>query len=73
MACTQYTLEQYQALSDAIASGAIEVQYGDKTVKYRTFAEMRAILSLMRDCLFPPANGGSNNGRKFASFKKGTY
>lgn len=70
MACTQYTLEQYQTLSDAIATGSKKVKYGDKEVEYRSLDEMIRILGLMKDCLFPSANGG-NNSRKFASFSKG--
>lgn len=72
MACTQYTLEQYQTLSDAIATGALEVEYGDKSVKYRSLDEMIRILQLMKNCLFPDSTTGVNSGRKFASFSKGT-
>ena len=70
MACTQYTLLQYQTLSDAIVSGALEVQYGDKTVKYRSLNEMIRIQLMMKNCLFPEQN--TNNGRKYARFSKGT-
>jgi hypothetical protein len=70
MACAQYTLLQYQTLSDAIVSGALEVQYGDKTVKYRSLDEMIRIQAMMKNCLFPEQN--TNNGRKYASFSKGT-
>lgn len=72
MACTQYTLEQYQVLSDAIATGALQVDYGDKSVKYRSLDEMIRILQLMKNCLFPDSTNGVNSGRKFASFSKGT-
>lgn len=64
-----YTLTQYQILSDAIATGALEVHYGDKTVKYRSLDEMIRIQILMKNELFPSQN--TNNGRKFASFTKG--
>jgi len=70
MACTQYTLSQYQILSDAISSGALEVTYGDKKVVYRSLDEMIRIQLMMRNCLFPEQN--TNNGRKYASFSKGT-
>lgn len=72
MACTQYTLEQYQVLSDAIATGTVEVNYGDKKVRYRSLDEMIRILELMKKCLFPDSTTGVNSGRKFASFSKGT-
>lgn len=64
-----YTLTQYQILSDAIASGALEVHYGDKTVKYRSLDEMIRIQTLMKNELFPSQN--PTNGRKLASFSKG--
>jgi len=70
MACTQYTLTQYQVISDAIATGALTVHYGDKTVTYRSLDEMIRIQTMMKNCLFPEQN--TNNGRKFASFSKGT-
>ncbi len=48
-----YTIEQYQALKSAIASGSYSVSYGDKTVTYRSLAEMKSILGMMEDELFP--------------------
>lgn len=42
-----FTNEQYTALSEAIALGATEVTYGDKTVKYRSLADMMALLERM--------------------------
>lgn len=70
MACTQYTLEQYQTLSAAIASGAKRVRYGDKEVEYNSIEDMLRVQILMKNCLFPEQN--TNNGRKYASFSKGT-
>lgn len=70
MACTQYTLSQYQTLTDAIASGALKVKYGDKEVEYRSLDDMIRLQIMMKNCLFPEQN--TNNGRKFASFSKGT-
>lgn len=65
-----YTLAQYQILSSAIATGALEVNYGDKKVVYRSLNEMIRIQVMMKNELFPSQN--TNNGRKFASFSKGT-
>lgn len=65
-----YTIEQYQILSAAIASGALKVHYGDKTVDYRSLDDMLRIQGLMFSALWPCSK--SNNGRKFASFSKGT-
>jgi len=42
-----YTIEQYQALSAAIALGALEVEYADKKVKYRSLNEMLQIQNAM--------------------------
>lgn len=42
-----YTLDDYKALKEAIASGAREVWYGDKRVAYRTQGEMLALLEIM--------------------------
>lgn len=70
MACTKYTLDQYNALNEAISLGAFKVQYGDKTVEYRTLSEMLRLQMQMENCLFPANN--KNNGRVLASFSKGT-
>jgi len=70
MACTKYTEAQYQALNEAIALGALEVQYGDKTVKYRSLDEMIRLQMAMEGCLYPKTNGTS--GRTYSSFSKGT-
>lgn len=43
-----YSQQQIEALKKAIALGALEVRYADgRTVKYRSLAEMKAILSDM--------------------------
>jgi hypothetical protein len=42
-----YTLEQYNALKEAISLGAKKVEYGDKTVEYRSLSEMMALLDVM--------------------------
>ena len=45
-----FTIEQYTALKEAIATGATTITYGDKTVSYRSLAEMKD-LPLLR--VFP--------------------
>lgn len=65
-----YTLIQYQVISDAIATGALTVHYGDKTVTYRSLNDMIRVQLIMKNELFPEQN--TNNGRKYASFSKGT-
>ena len=69
MACTTYTLAQYTALNEAISLGALKVQYGDKTIEYRSLDDMLRLQIAMKNCLFPEKN--KNNGRKYASFSKG--
>lgn len=63
-----YTVEQHQALTEAIAQGALRVKYADKEVEYRSLADMLAIKKLMENELFPSKK---SNGRTFASFNKG--
>jgi len=48
-----YTIEQYNALKSAIATGTQSVTYGDKTVHYRSMDEMEKIVRRMEAELFP--------------------
>ncbi len=64
-----YTLEQYQALQAAIAGGELSVRYADRSVTYRSIAEMLQILRLMENEL--GLNADSNGGRRLTSFSKG--
>ncbi|MEM9681650.1 MAG: hypothetical protein AAF942_00155 [Pseudomonadota bacterium] len=43
-----YTQAQVDALEEAIASGALQVRYADRTVMYRSLDEMERILSRMK-------------------------
>lgn len=70
MACTKYTIEQYNALMAALAQGVKKVKYFDKEVEYRDLDEMLRLQIQMERCLFPEQN--KNNGRTYASFSKGT-
>ncbi len=42
-----FTIDQYNALAAAIASGALRVKYADKEVEYRSLAEMVTLLNTM--------------------------
>lgn len=42
-----YTQAQIDALAAALASGATRVSYSDKSVEYRSLAEMRELLAIM--------------------------
>lgn len=48
-----YSIEQYEALKEAIASGATTVTYGDKTVGYRSLAEMKELVRMIEAEVFP--------------------
>lgn len=65
-----YTLEQYTILSEAIATGALEVNYGDKKIQYRSLSDMLRIQQIMYNQLFPQNN--TNNGRVYFGTSKGT-
>lgn len=48
-----FSQEQYDALKEAIASGATTITYGDKTVSYRSLAEMKELVRMIDAELFP--------------------
>lgn len=64
-----YTTEQYNTLTAAIATGALEVEYGDKKVKYRTLAEMYTVKKEMEKEL--GLNQRNPSGKVYATFTKG--
>lgn len=64
-----YTNEQYQALQAAIAGGELSVRYADRSVTYRSVAEMLQILRLMENEL--GLNADATGGRRLTSFSKG--
>lgn len=64
-----YTTEQYNTLTAAIATGALEVEYGDKKVKYRSQAEMNTLKKEMEKDL--NINQRNPSGKVYASFGKG--
>lgn len=59
-----FTQSDIDALKAAIATGALRARYADgREVQYRSLAEMRETLGLMRD---EAANGsGGSNARSF--------
>lgn len=46
-----YTMDQYNALTEAIAMGAHKVQYQDKQVEYRSLKDMIALQERMEKSL----------------------
>lgn len=69
MAGSTFTLEQLRVLEAAIASGTLEVDYGDKRVIYKTLDEMLRVRRLIRRELGLSNEAGS---RRYAAFSKGT-
>jgi len=57
-----------EAMSAAIAQGALEVQYGDKKVTYRSLDDMIRILGIMGAALGVNISG---SGRRVADFNNG--
>jgi hypothetical protein len=51
MAQDTFTQENYRQLCDAIATGALEVQFADRKVTYRSLNEMLKIKSVMEKSL----------------------
>jgi len=65
-----FTIEQYNAISDAYALGATTVTYGDKTVAYRSLDDMNRIIAKIEAELsikVAPAR------RRYAQHSKGLY
>lgn len=65
-----FTLEQYDALTDAYALGATTVTYGDKTVTYRSLDDMNRIIALMEARLSIRV---ASPRRRYAEHSKGLY
>lgn len=64
-----WTVEDYTTLRAAYASGARQVQYGDKMVTYDSRAQMRIVLQEMYEELWPtpnPAPGRRTVGQYFS-------
>jgi hypothetical protein len=67
-----FTKEQLDILEAAIAQGALDVNYGDKRVTYRSLNEMMRTRDLMKKELGLIGNSVSgNSNRRFAVHRKG--
>lgn len=60
-----YSAEQLTALENAIAQGVLEVKYADKTVVYRTLAEMIKTRDIIQRSL-----GTGQSSRRYAVHNK---
>tara|TARA_R110000868_G_scaffold111743_1_gene301424 strand:+ start:3868 stop:4080 length:213 start_codon:yes stop_codon:yes gene_type:complete len=54
---SDFTQADLDALNKAIKTGVTEVNYRDRTVKYRSLSEMLSLRSLIKSDLTPPATG----------------
>jgi len=61
-----YTQEQLDSLESAISQGVLEVKYADKTVVYRSLADMMKIRDMMKAEL-----GTGKSSRRYAVHRKG--
>ena len=64
-----FTQAQLDALETAIASGTLEVRYGDKTVRYQSTSDMIKARDLIRDQL-NSTSATQKTRATFASFVK---
>ena len=69
---TTWTLANLEAIEAAIATGALEVYYGDKKVKYRTLQEMLTTRDIIKNAVSDQQPGkGFGRDRRFATFSNG--
>lgn len=66
---TNFTEDDLAAIEEAIASGALEVEYNDRRVKYRSMNELKQARELIRRALGLTNKSGS---RLLCEAKKGT-
>ena len=65
-----YTTEDYEKLKKAIVNGVQSVNYGDKSVSYRSLTEMKEALRIMEAELFPER---VPRRRRLASIDRGYF
>ena len=65
-----YTIEDYEKLKKAIVNGVQSVNYGDKSVSYRSLTEMKEALRIMEAELFPER---VPRRRRLASIDRGYF
>jgi hypothetical protein len=65
-----FTIEDYNALEEALALGAVSVKYADKEVVYRSTQEIKDIMLVIKAQL---EGRSSIVRRKFAISDKGVY
>lgn len=76
MFCTHFTMPtystaQYNALTEAIAQGALKVKYADKEVEYRSLDDMLKLQEIMKNDLGLNGATSKTNGRFYGQFSNG--
>lgn len=64
-----WTIEDLAAIEEAIATGALEVEYNDRRVRYRSMKDLIAARELIKRCLGLTKKTGT---RFLCEAKKGT-
>ena len=65
---SNWTTDDLAAIEKAIASGALKVEYNDRTVTYRSINELKQARELIKRCLGLSKRGG----RLLCESSKGT-
>lgn len=55
---SNFTEDDLKAIEQAIASGALRVEYNDRTVIYRSIKELKEAREMIRRCLGKSKKGG---------------
>lgn len=66
-----YTIDQYNALTAAIAQGALKVKYADKEVEYRSLDDMLKLQQIMANDLGLNGDNTKTSGRFYGQFSNG--
>jgi hypothetical protein len=65
-----WTASDLDAIKAAIGSGVLRVDYSDRTIVYRSMAELLQAKQLIEAEVNPPPGGGPVVRRSFASFRR---
>lgn len=73
MPTSQQIEAQIESLREAMAGGVLSIEYQGRKVTYRSMAEMRQAMALLKDQL-AEANGSTcGTQRRFAVFNRGYH
>lgn len=66
---SNFTAEDLAAIEEAIVTGALEVEYNDRRVRYRSMKDLKEARTMIRKCLGLVKSTGN---RLLCEAKKGT-